>query len=67
MSTPETEQIEADIEQTRADLAATFDELGYRLELRKAQAKQGLTYAAAAVGTGLAAYVLLKVVKRVRS
>lgn len=61
------EQIQADIERTRADLAATVGALGDRLEERKQQARTGATYAAAAVGAVVAVVVLVKIVKKVRS
>ncbi len=61
------EAIEADIQRTRADLAATVDELSGRIEERKAQAKQGLVYAGAAVGAGLVVLIAVKLVRRARS
>lgn len=64
---PTPEQIQADIERTRADLADTVGQLGARLEDRKRQARTGATYAAAAVGGLVAVVVLVKIVKKVRS
>ena len=61
------EEIQADIERTRADLAATVGQLGDRLEERKQQAKTSATYAAAAVGGLVAVVVLVKIIKKVRS
>ena len=67
MSEQTPEQIQADIEKTRADLADTVGQLGDRLEERKAQAKTGATYAGAAIGGLIAVVVLVKIVKKVRS
>lgn len=61
------EEIQADIEKTRADLAATVDQLGERLQERKKQAVQGATYAGAAVGAVIVVLVVVKIVKKVRS
>ncbi len=61
------EEIQADIERTRADLADTVGQLGQRLEERKQQARTGATYAGAAIGGLVAVLVLVKIVKKVRS
>lgn len=61
------EEIQADIDRTRADLAATVGELGQRIEERKQQARTGATYAGAAVGVVIALVVVVKIVKKVRS
>ena len=61
------EEIQADIERTRADLADTVGQLGHRLEERKNQAKTGATYAGAAVGAVVVVLVVVKIVKKVRS
>ena len=56
--------IQADIERTRADLAATVDQLTGRLEERKAQAKDiGVKVAAG----GAAVLLVVVVVRIVRS
>ena len=61
------EEIQADIERTRADLADTVGQLGQRLEERKQQARTGATYAGAAIGGFVAVLLLVKIVKKVRS
>ncbi|MEO9322914.1 DUF3618 domain-containing protein [Nocardioides sp. C4-1] len=61
------EQIQADIEKTRADLAATVDQLGERLHERKQQVVTGATYAGAAVGAVIVVLVVVKIVKKVRA
>jgi TRAP-type C4-dicarboxylate transport system permease small subunit len=51
------EEIEADIERQREQLAHTVDVLGTKLDEKKAQATKGLAVAAAVVAVGAVAYV----------
>jgi hypothetical protein len=61
------EEIQADIERTRADLADTVGQLNERLTQRKQQATQAATYAGAAVGGLVAVWIVVKIVRKVRS
>lgn len=51
------EQIEAEIERQREQLAHTVDALGTKLDEKKAQATKGLAVAAAVVAVGAVTYV----------
>jgi hypothetical protein len=59
--------IQADIERTRADLAATVDQLTGRLEERKAQAKDIGTKVAAGGAAVLLVVVVVRIVRSRRS
>lgn len=61
------EEIQADIERTRADLADTVEQLNDRITERKQQATQAATYAGAAVGGLVAVWIIVKIVRKVRS
>jgi hypothetical protein len=61
------EEIQADIERTRADLADTVEQLNDRITERKKQATQAATYAGAAVGGLVAVWIVVKIVRKVRS
>lgn len=61
------QEIEAEVEQTRAELADTVGLLGERLDRRKQQAKRGITYAGATVGVAVVLLVAVKVVRKVRA
>jgi uncharacterized membrane protein YebE (DUF533 family) len=64
---PTPEEIQADIERTRADLADTVGQLNDRITERKQQATQVATYAGAAVGALVAVLVVVKIVRKLRS
>lgn len=51
------QEIEAEIERQREQLAQTVDALGTKLDEKKAQATQGLVVAAGALAVGLVVYV----------
>jgi len=56
-------EIEADIERTRADLAATVDQLASRAEQAKSDTLHGAAYVGAAAAAVLVVYLVVKKVR----